>query len=206
MKQLFLFICTLFALQANAQVKLENIVKPGTKLIYAVEAGGKKYDFIVTVKDLKGSSFDWEMTDPVNISGTIIHTPKALANANTMYNFFQPGTKKLDDKTLSVWLSKKVYEHLSKTAGKPIKIYVYGPGKDPLDMGTFTGSVPLEVIIDGKTENISTELVKPLVLSGRDYVPDDKDEFFSFYDSPSFPIILRLNLDFSISLKEIKTK
>ena len=207
MKQTFLFTCMLFVMYTQAQVKLENIVKPGTKLIYAVEAGDKKYNFIVTVNNLNGASFNWEMSDPVNLSGNITQTAKALDNADVMYNFFQPGDKKLDDKTLSVWLSKKCFNQFDKQAGKPVKMYLNGPDQDPENVGTYTGDLPLEVTIDGKTDTIYEELVKPLTLSGQDYVPsEESDDFFTFYGSAAFPIILRMNLGFSIALKEIRTK
>jgi hypothetical protein len=52
MKKLMFIMLLLFcAAQSNAQVRLEDIVKPGTQLIYGVESDGNKYDFIVTLKD-----------------------------------------------------------------------------------------------------------------------------------------------------------
>ena len=92
-KTTILFSLLITCILASAQVKLETIVKPGTKLIYAVESGSKKYDFIVTVKKLSPLVFDWQMTDPVNTSGTITHTAKAMISANTMYNFFSADPK-----------------------------------------------------------------------------------------------------------------
>src|SRR3569833_2289265 len=138
MKQVLLFACLLLAVCTQAQVKLENIVKPGTKLIYDDDADGKKYNFIVTVNDLKGSSINWEMTDPVHISGRITQTPKAIASANTMYNFFQAGDKKLDDKTLSVWVSQKCFNQFDKHGSQPIKMFLNGPNKEAENVGTYT--------------------------------------------------------------------
>ncbi|HWB24828.1 MAG TPA: hypothetical protein VG738_05080 [Chitinophagaceae bacterium] len=207
MKRLCLFACVLLVITAQAQVKLENIVKPGTKLIYAVTANGNEYNFIVTVNNLKGTSFSWQMTAPANIAGSITHTAKALASANAMYNFFEPGDKKLDDQSLSVWISQRCFNQFDKHTGKPITMYLDGPGKDAQDMGTYTGSLPLEVTIDGKTDTIYEELVKPLIMTGNGYSPSEENEdFFTFYGSASFPIILRMRLSFSIVLKEIQTK
>ncbi|MBK8519366.1 MAG: hypothetical protein IPL54_00320 [Chitinophagaceae bacterium] len=98
-----------------AQVNLQTVIKPGTKLMYAVEAGAQKYDFIVTVKTLVPALiFDWEMTNDNKSSGTITHTAAAMITGNTMYNFFSPGTKMLDDNTLSVLLSKNTFTGLTK--------------------------------------------------------------------------------------------
>jgi hypothetical protein len=53
MKKLsFLFNFFLFTSATFAQANLQALVKPGTKLIYAVEANEQRYDFIVTVKKL----------------------------------------------------------------------------------------------------------------------------------------------------------
>ena len=119
---IILFVCLFGAHAMSAQVKLEDIVKPGTKLIYGVNANGSTYDFIVTVVKLKPAvEFKWEMTAPINIEGTIIHTAKAMKSGNTMYNYFSPGSKTLDDNTLSVWLSQNVFEGMNKT-GKGIEV------------------------------------------------------------------------------------
>lgn len=207
MKPVHLFACLLFVIATQAQVRLENIVKPGTKLIYAVKAGDDEYNFIVTVNNLKGTSFNWQMTGPANMSGSITHTTKALAGANTMYNFFAPGDKKLDDQTLSVWLSQKCFSQFDKKVGKPVKMYINGPDKNPQDMGTYTSSQPLEIIIDGRKDTIYEAMAVPLVMSPNGYVPSNENEdFFTFYRSASFPIILRMSLSFTIALKEIKTR
>ena len=105
-KIFFLFGLLILSIFSFAQVNLQTLVKPGTKLIYAVEAGAQKYDFIVTVKALVPALiFDWEMTNDNKNAGTITHTATAMMAANTLYNYFTPGAKTLDDNTLSVWLS-----------------------------------------------------------------------------------------------------
>ena len=123
-------ICILFSLLilsilSFAQVNLQTLVKPGTKLIYAVEAGEQKYNFIVTVKTLVPALvFDWEMTNDNKSSGTITHTATAMIAGNTMYNYFSPGTKALDDNTLSVWLSKNIFTGLTKGTRNVISLWL----------------------------------------------------------------------------------
>ena len=185
-----------------AQVNLESLVKPGTKLIYAVESGGQKYDFIITVKALTPVLiFDWQMTDPINTNGTITHTAVAMVSANTMYNYFSPGEKTLDDNSISVWLSKNTFSGLVKPdKGTMIKM---NTGEVPKKMGTYMDSEELKIIVNGEKETVDEEMAKELDDEGQ---PKSGEEFFTFYRSAKLPIILRMKNGFYIALKEIKTK
>jgi len=184
-----------------AQVNLQSVIKPGSKLIYGVEANGQKYDFIVTVKALVPALvFDWQMTDPVNINGSITHTATAMTAGNTMYNFFAPGSKTLDDNTLSVWISRNSFTSLTKgtktamlkmnTSESPKKMVV--DQEDPTEM---------KIIVDGEKETVEQFEAKDAnAPSGEDRV------YFTFAKSAKMPIILKMQNGFYIALKEIKTK
>lgn len=51
--------------------------KVGTVMTYGVDAFGKQYDFVVTIKKLdKEIEFDWRMTEPVNNSGSVKRCPE----------------------------------------------------------------------------------------------------------------------------------
>lgn len=205
MKKLF-FLCSflLFTAATFAQANLQALVKPGTKLIYAVEANEQRYDFIVTIKKLTPAvEFDWEMTESAAGKGSIIHTAEAMLTGNTMYNYFSPGIKKLDDQTLSVWLSKSTFAALKKEdRGAMIKMNTDASLKK---MGTYSEEESeLHVVIDGEKETIEEELVAELNEEG---APVAKEEtFFSFFDSAKLPIILRMRNGFYIVLKEVRTK
>ena len=204
MKKIFLFHALLIlSILCFAQVNIQSLVKPGTKLIYAVEANEQKYDFIITVKALAPALvFDWEMTDRINNSGTIIHTPQAMISASTMYNYFAPGPKTLDDNTISVWLSKNTFTGLMK-AGKGI-IMKMNTGEAPKKMGTYAeDNAELNILVNGEKETVEEELAKEL---NEEALPKGDDSFFTFYKSAKMPIILRMRNDFYIVLKEIKTK
>lgn len=201
----------LFSLTSFAQVSANNfdltkVVRPGTKLIYEVTSGENTYNYIVTVKDLKGENFTWQMTDPVNISGTVQQSAHALQTGYIMFNRFTSGPKKLDDKTTAVWLSQKIFNHLMKMTSKPIGMYLYGSGKKVDSVGTYGNSDDYEITVDGKNEIVQEYPVKPLILVGSEYQPNRNDDVFSFYGNAKFPIILRINLDFTLALKEIQTK
>jgi hypothetical protein len=171
-------------------------------LIYAVESGEQKYNFIVTIKTLVPAlTFDWEMTDPIGTKGTIIHTANAMITANTMYNYFSPGEKKLDDNTLSVWLSKNTLAGLMK-AGKGIMM-IMNVGDAPKKMGTYTDNKELKITVNGEKETVDEEIARELNDQGQ---PTGNEDFFTFYKSSKLPVILRMRNGFYIELKEIKTK
>jgi hypothetical protein len=90
-KILFLFSLFILSFFSFAQVNLQTLVKPGAKLIYAVEAGEQKYDFIVTVKALLPALvFDLRMINDNKSTGTITHTAPAIISGNTVLLIFNP--------------------------------------------------------------------------------------------------------------------
>lgn len=193
----------IFSIFSFAQVNIQSLIKPGTKLIYAVEANLQKYDFIVTVKAITPALiFDWQMTDPVNTSGTITHTSAAMLSANTMYNYFTPGEKTLDDNTISVWLSKNIFTALTKE-GKGV-IMKMNTNEAPKKMGAYKEDPDeLHIIVNGEKETVEEKIVKEINDAG---TPVSGEVYFTFYNSVKMPIILRMMNGFYIALKEIKTK
>ena len=186
-----------------AQVNLQTLVKPGTKLIYAVEAGEQKYDFIVTVKALVPALvFDWEMTNDNKSSGTITHTAPAMIAANTLYNYFSPGAKTLDDNTLSVWISKNTFTALTKgTRSVMLKMNTNEAAKK---MGVAKEDpAELKIIVNGEKETVEELTASDMNAAG---ASAEDQVYFTFSNSPKMPIILRMKNGFYISLKEIKTK
>jgi len=186
-----------------AQVNLQTLVKPGTKLIYAVEAGEQKYDFIVTVKVLVPALvFDWEMTNDNKSSGTITHTAPAMIAANTLYNYFSPGAKTLDDNTLSVWISKNTFTALTKgTRSVMLKMNTNEAAKK---MGVAKEDpAELKIIVNGEKETVEELTASDMNAAG---ASAEDQVYFTFSNSPKMPIILRMKNGFYISLKEIKTK
>jgi hypothetical protein len=195
-----LFLFSLIAFISFAQVNLQSLVKPGTKLIYGVEANGLKYDFIVTVKTLVPSLvFDWEMTDRAGNGGSITHTAAAMATGNTMYNYFSPGAKTLDDNTLSVWISKASFTALTK-----------GTKTAAIRMNTNEGAQNMSVTKEDPEEfsiivNGEKDTIEEMEASNNAPAAEDK-VYFTFFNSAKMPIILRMKNGFYIALKEIKTK
>ena len=202
-KLLLLNSLLLLSVFCFAQVNLQTLVKPGTKLIYAVEAGEQKYDFIVTVKALVPALvFDWEMTNDNKSNGTITHTAPAMISANTLYNYFSPGAKTLDDNTLSVWISKKTFTGLTK--GTKSVMLRMNTNESPKTMGvTKEDPAELKIIVNGEKETVEEFTASDM--NALNASPEDQ-VYFTFATSPKMPIILRMKNGFSIALKEIKTK
>ena len=202
-KSIFLSCFIVFSVVSFAQVSLQTLVKPGTKLIYAVEANEQKYDFIITVKALVPALiFDWEMTDREGNTGTIIHTAAAMISGNTLYNYFSPGVKTLDDNTLSVWLSKNTLTGLTK-GGKSAMLKM-NTNESPKKMGvTEEDPKELKIIVNGEKETVEEFMASDMNTPNAS--PEDH-VYFTFTNSPKAPFILRMKNGFYITLKEIKTK
>ena len=199
----FLFVLSVLSIFSFAQVNLQTMIKPGTKLIYAVEAGAEKYDFIVTVKALVPALiFDWEMTNDNKSSGTITHTAPAMISANTLYNYFSPGAKTLDDNTLSVWISKNTFTGLTKGA-KSIMLKM-NTNEATKKMGvTKEDPTELKIIVNGEKETVEQFTANDLNAAN---AATEDQVYFTFSNNAKMPIILQMKNGFYISLKEIKTK
>lgn len=204
MKKIFLvYSLLLLSYCSLAQVNLQTLVKPGTKLIYAVDAGAQKYDFIVTVKALVPALvFDWEMTNDNKSTGAISHTATAMMAANTLYNYFAPGPKILDDNTLSIWISKNTFNGLTK--GTKNVMLKMNTNEAPKKMGvTKEGPEELKIIVNGEKETVEEFTANDLNATN---APVEDKVYFTFATSAKMPIILRMQNGFYIALKEIKTK
>lgn len=204
MKKLLLLLSfSGLSLLSVAQVNLQTLIKPGTKLVYAVESGGQKYDFIVTVKALVPALvFDWEMTNDNKSNGTITHTALAMISGNTMYNYFSPGAKTLDDNTLSVWISKNTFTALTK--GTKSVLLQMNTNEAPKKMGVMKEDpAELKILLNGEKETVEEFMANDLNASN---APADEQVYFTFSNAAKMPIILRMKNGFYIALKEIKTK
>lgn len=196
-KTFFLSLALLLSFVSFSQVNLQSLLKPGAKLVYAVEANEQKYDFIVTIKAITPALvFDWEMTEPVNNKGSIAHTATAMLSGNTMFNYFSGGAKTLDDNTLSVWISRNVFMSLTKgSRSAMLKMNTNESAQKMSVAGEDPGE--LHILVNGEKET-----VEEFVARG-----ESGDEvYFSVANSAKFPIILRMKNGFYIGLKEIKTK
>lgn len=211
MKKLFVFfICLMsFALGVLAQDSMNmpmvfknldgtfgsyNIIK-GDKLIYQVNAGGNEYDFIVTV--VSGSSkgalnFNYEMTNSRKTTGQVLISANARNNATKYINYFAGGKLNLTD-AITVWLSDKNFGDMAKRKttmqidnNSPETFY--RPEKD---------EASLVVKIKGEDKKLDAFIINNSADGG-----GDKTMWINLLSDNA--LIVKMNLGFTIVLKEIK--
>lgn len=205
---LFLFVLFLSYSGMNAQDKFEGrITKTGADelvnldfaagdtLVYEVNAAGNVYDFIAVLKtyDLsaKGFSFDWMMTDPVNLSGTVTVTADAYLNSRTYINRFAGGSLTMKD-ACTVFFT---YENFMDMPEKETKLTL--DGEEETFYRPDSDDVPFKIKIGG--ENYTLDAFK--INNKKD---GQGDKTIVIQGISSHALILEMDLGFKIRLKEVK--
>jgi tetratricopeptide (TPR) repeat protein len=171
-------------------------VKPDMQrtYIYEVIFQGKTYDFRVTnprVDMDNGISFKYKMTGDVGINGVVNISKEAIDTAHVQMNRFSNGDKNLTEET-SVWLSNAVFNELKTKGESFISASIFSAQV----FEVVTEDDPYyAVTVDDQTKYI--KCIKIVSKSG-----DDSQELW-INDDPKNPLILKMNLDFSIELKQI---
>lgn len=172
----------------------------GDQLVYHVEAGGAEYDFIATPTKLsaKGINFDYTMSAPANVNGSINISATALKNSFAMYNQFSGGKVNLT-KEISVFASKAMMDAAEKGA---VTFYLNGTNGAAEDFTTLEG-------MDSPT-NGSTYIRWVKKINGKDYALDgpilenqDGSKAIRLTDGGGYPFITYMEIDFKIYLREI---
>ncbi|MEI6123711.1 MAG: hypothetical protein WCQ95_08785 [Bacteroidota bacterium] len=162
----------------------------GTKLTYHIVNITNEYDFLISNLLIdKDVSFKWMMSDPINYSGEIKMTRDALDTASTIVNYFaDKSVQHFTDKS-SGWLSKKLYRSLKNNTGAKIII-----DKKPETI-TFKQNEKYTVIVDGV--DVLLDVMYAETASG-----------FKFWilDDAKNPLIVKMQLAFTLELKKIDTK
>ncbi|MCB9262276.1 MAG: hypothetical protein H6607_07875 [Flavobacteriales bacterium] len=162
------------------------------QLVYNLNFGGSNYNFIVEVLSKSPSlSFNYAMTNGNNTSGKVTIMPGALDSARVQNNYFSGGDLVLDQET-TVWLSKRVFNELSST-GKTVMEFSSLFGSETVNFSK-TGEENFEISVNGTKKKVSTILASDT---------DGKGYSYRILNNPSEPLILEMNLGWSIGLKEI---
>lgn len=209
MRYLLILMMTLLILTGlNAQGKFEGRVSKmggddlymiefaaGDTLIYEVIAGDDSYEFIAILKTYdpseKGFSFDWKMSSPVNLAGTVKVTADAFMNSRSYINRFAGGAQELKD-ACTVFLTAQNFGEMPEKVSK--------------------------LILDGEEETFyrpdSDEVPFKVKIGGEDYTLDGfkinnkkdgtGDKTLVIQGISSHPLILEMELGFKIKLKEIR--
>ncbi|MDD3802921.1 MAG: hypothetical protein PHW02_00855 [bacterium] len=175
---------------AKTTTEMPSFAAEGAKLIYHVDYFGDEYDFIVDLKKIgKDIEFDWSMTSPVNSSGSVEIKEKALKNATYLFNYFSDGDNIIMYDSTTVFMSKAVYNALKKNETVTIDA---GDGDENL---SFDDYEDFPVIINGEEKNLYCI-----------YSSSDLFGWFWILDNQSFPLILKMDIGWTITLTEIVTE
>lgn len=167
----------------------------GDTLVYEVNTGGKSYDFIAVLKtyDLssKGFSFDWMMSDPVNLSGTVTVTAEAYLNSRSYINRFAGGALTMKD-ACTVFFT---YENFMDMPEKETKLTL--DGEEETFYRPDSDEVPFNVKIGGEDYTLDGFKINNK--------KDGKgDKTIVIQGISSHALILEMDLGFKIRLKEVK--
>lgn len=170
-------------------------IKKGDKLVYAVDAFGSKYDFIVTVNNQspkKGIDFNYEMTNDKNTKGHVKISGEAKRKATKYVNYFGGGNLNMVD-ACTVWLSDKNF------ADMPLKKTIMQMDKNSPE--TFYLPIENEVnpVVKIKGEN---KKLDGFIINNAADGKGNKTLWINNVSSNS--LILKMELGFSIQLVEIK--
>jgi len=170
-------------------------IKQGDKLVYEVNAGGNRYDFIITVNDMDsetGIDFNYEMTNSSNTKGHVNVSADARAKATKYVNYFKGGDLNLTD-ACTVWLSDKNFNdmperkttiQLDNTAAETF----YRPKDD---------EVSPVVKIKGENKTIDGFRIN-------NAADGNGNKTLWIHNDSSNSLILKMELGWSIVLKEIR--
>jgi hypothetical protein len=189
---LFLFL-TPHAQNVEDLESFENAIKPGTQLTYQVTNENEKYILVVTLKKTDSEpAFVWQTDTPENKSGSIAIAAGAMAQAAALYNNFKPGDVKLQNET-AIFISKKFISDISATSQAGLKL---NGNADTVTTMSNTIS-DFNIMLDGNLLD-----VPGWSLQGG---PDNKYSL-DIPESTKFPLIFKLDMGFTMTLTEIKSK
>jgi len=168
--------------------------KKGDQLVYHVNAGGSEYDFIVTLNkyNQKGIDFNYEMTNATNTKGHVVITAEAKDGARSLVNYFKGGELNLKDAS-TVWLSYATFTDMptKKTVlsfDGSEQVTMYRPENDEAKQ---------VVVVKGQDRTITTFKIN-------NAADGTGDKTLWIHNNSSNPLIIKMDLGWTIELKEIK--
>lgn len=176
----------LMTLNLNAQEEKKDIViSQGSKINWTLSLG---YPFNIVVNSVKPDfSFKWDMGG--NETGSVTLTSKALKKATKMFDYFNKGTDVIKEDETTVIFSKALFKKLK--AGKSAEMSLDGINQNI----RFVQNTTMKVMVDGVEANL------PVV-----YAETDKSCKFWIWDNAAWPMILKMEMGWSLEIVSISTK
>lgn len=193
-----------FIVQAQELVKDESIPifnevpKPhdGMAYEYAVNFKGDKYNFYdsnILLLDAY-TSFNYVMDNDNQTRGEITMSEDAYTNATDLYNYFSGGDVTLDKQT-TVWLSKKLFKEIKENSKVIMSTDKSSPKTYKVVKAKKDADKYYKVLVNGKHRNIPCIQI----------VSEDGSQKLWITDNPENPLILKMNIGFSIELFSVNT-
>lgn len=180
----------LLSMHSFAYLNPKSIIKKGTKIIYDVNYNGVQYSLTVAVTKMEnGFSFDWSTNKPFNKKGSVNILKDATQNTNTIFNFFSVEKIDLVDQT-SILISNKMYENWKDNSSMEIFL-----DKDKNVKSIFGNGYNHTQNFEYNNSN-SNEFECRTVIDKNGYS-------ITYVNNAAFPIIVEMNLDWSIKLRKI---
>jgi hypothetical protein len=167
----------------------------GDTLVYEVNAGGNTYDFIVAIKTIdfygKGFAFNYTMTNSRHTTGSVSVSAKAFDKSTSYINYFKGGPLTLTDACTVFCTAANFGDMPNKKTDMTIDGVTETFYRNENDNNPITIKLHgKDVVIDAFkiSNNKEGDAKKEIVIQG----------------ISSSPLIVQMNLGFSITLKEVK--
>lgn len=170
-------------------------IKKGDTLVYEVNAGSNTYDFIVIINDEsseEGIDFNYEMTNAANTRGHVTINADAKKKATKYVNYFRGGELKLTD-ACTVWLSGKNFDDMTN---KKTTLQLDNNAPETFYLPDDNEVYPV-VKIKGEDKKINGFAIN-------NAADGNGTKTLWINDISANPLIIKMDLGFSIALKEIR--
>jgi len=166
------------------QAPLTTTLAPGTKISWDLSLG---YPFNITINSLKPDFvFSWDMGE--GTTGKVTITGKALKKATKMIDYFEKGTDITMDDQTTVMFPKVLYKKMK--AGGSAEIALDGV----VQTIKFMKKEKMAVSVNGTGQSLD-------VL----YAETDKNCKFWIWDNAATPLILKMELGWTLTIQSITT-
>lgn len=163
--------------------------KTGSVMTYHVLNVTKEYDYIVSDLVLGlDVAFKWKMTDPVNYKGNITIHDAAIDTAMKMVNYFEDNSSLNMTNSTTAMFSRKAYKQL--ISQQSINVTV-DKDSETIIFDRYE-NYPIEV--DGVKQDVEVMFAK-----------SESGKKFWILDNPKYPLILKMELGFTIDLRTVVT-
>lgn len=178
------FVLMTFNLNAQ-ESKKDIVINQGAKINWTLSLG---YPFNIVVNSVKPDfSFKWDMGG--DETGSVTLTAQALKKATKMFDYFNKGTDITKEDETTVVFSKALFKKLK--AGKSTEMSLDGINQNI----RFVQNTTMKVMVDG------AETTLPVV-----YAETDKSCKFWIWDNSALPMILKMELGWTLEIVSINTK